>query len=64
MKKRTKKIEKTQSGKIVVHLNVSDVKMRNEVHLHHIMTTHAHVIESKKHKGEKHRKDYRRENYD
>ena len=59
------KVSKRKSGRIVIHVDESEApKIRNEVHFHHIMTTHAHVIESKKHKKEKHKKDYSNEYYE
>lgn len=58
------KVSKSKSGRIVIHVDGESPKLRNEVHYRHIMTTHAHVIESKKHKREKHKKDYSRDCYD
>lgn len=60
------KFEKKPNGKgWVMHISAADLKLsRDEFHFHHQLTTRMQIIESKKHKKARYKKDYRRDDWE
>ena len=58
------RIRKTESGKIVVSVDFSSCKVRNDVHFDNMTRMHTRVIGDKRRKDAKHKVDYKRCYYD
>lgn len=63
-KKNAQKWTQKGNGNFTIIISQDDLNHRNKMHFEHQLHTHTQIIELKKYKKEKHKKDYRREEID
>lgn len=57
-------MKKSKKKKLTIKINPNEITVRNTFHFDVQRTTRMQVVQSKKHKKEKHKKDYLRDNFD
>ena len=57
-------MKKSKKKKLTIKINPNEITIRNTFHFDVQRTTRMQVVQSKKHKKEKHKKDYLRDIFD
>lgn len=57
-------IEKPNGKGWIIHIPPQTTAGRNEFHFQHQLRTRMQIVESKKHKKPRYKKDYRRDDYE